>query len=54
MTQEQMAEKIGCSVCFLSLVERGVDAPSVASLPEYAQALRAEVRDLFTFQKNHN
>jgi transcriptional regulator with XRE-family HTH domain len=49
LTQETLAEIIGCSVEFISLVERGVNAPSVAGLQGFADALKVEVRDLFTF-----
>lgn len=49
LTQEGLAEVIGCSVEFISLVERGVNAPSVAGLQGFADALDVEVRDLFTF-----
>jgi transcriptional regulator with XRE-family HTH domain len=49
LTQEALAEEIGCSVEFISLVERGVNAPSVAGLEGFADALKVEVRDLFTF-----
>lgn len=49
LTQEQLAEAVGCSVEFVSLVERGVNAPSVAGLEKFAKALKVEVRDLFTF-----
>lgn len=51
MTQERLAEVVGCSVEFISLVERGVNAPSVAGLEGFAKALRVEVRDLFDFGK---
>lgn len=49
LTQEQLAERLGCSVEFVSLVERGVNAPSVAGLENFARALKVEVRDLFSF-----
>lgn len=49
LTQEALAEVISCSVEFISLVERGVNAPSVAGLQSFADALNVEVRDLFTF-----
>lgn len=52
LTQEQLAEAVGCSVEFVSLVERGVNAPSVAGLETFASALRVEVKDLFTFEDN--
>jgi transcriptional regulator with XRE-family HTH domain len=51
LTQEEFAEKIGCSVEFISLVERGVNAPAVAGLAKYAEVLKVEVRDLFTFKE---
>ena len=51
LTQEQLAEKVGCSVEFISLVERGVNAPSVAGLEKFAKVLKVQVRDLFTFQE---
>ncbi|MBE2284816.1 MAG: helix-turn-helix transcriptional regulator [Prosthecobacter sp.] len=50
LTQEALAEVIGCSVEFISLVERGVNAPAVAGLQGFADALKVEVRDLFTFE----
>jgi transcriptional regulator with XRE-family HTH domain len=50
LTQEQLAEAVDCSVEFISLVERGVNAPSVAGLEKFAKALNVEVRDLFTFE----
>jgi transcriptional regulator with XRE-family HTH domain len=49
LTQEQLAEALGCSVDFISLVERGVNAPSVAGLADFSRVLKVEVRDLFTF-----
>lgn len=49
LTQEKLAEAIGCSVEFISLVERGVNAPSVAGLQAFADSLKVEVRDLFIF-----
>jgi transcriptional regulator with XRE-family HTH domain len=52
LTQEQLAEAVGCSVEFISLVERGVNAPSVAGLEKFAKILKVEVRELFTFEEN--
>lgn len=49
LTQEQLAERVGYSVEFISLVERGVNAPSVAKLATFSEVLRVEVRELFTF-----
>jgi transcriptional regulator with XRE-family HTH domain len=51
LTQEQLAEAIGCSIEFISLVERGVNAPSVAGLEKFAKILKVEVRELFTFEE---
>ncbi len=51
LTQEQLAEAVGCSVEFISLVERGVNAPSVAGLAKFSEVLRVEVKELFTFEE---
>ena len=48
-TQAALAKKIGCSVDFIGLVERGVNAPSVAGLEKFARVLRGKVIDLFRF-----
>jgi transcriptional regulator with XRE-family HTH domain len=50
MTQEQFAEMLGVSVDFLSLIERGRNAPSFETLDTMAKRLRMPVADLFTFQ----
>jgi transcriptional regulator with XRE-family HTH domain len=50
LTQVQLAKSLGCSVEFVSLVERGVNAPSVAGLEKYARVLRVDVADLFRFK----
>ena len=49
LVQTELARKVGCSVEFISLVERGVNAPSVAGLEKFAKALQVGVVDLFTF-----
>ena len=46
LTQAALAKRIGCSVEFISLVERGVNAPSVAGLENFARVLGVEVVDL--------
>jgi transcriptional regulator with XRE-family HTH domain len=51
LTQEQMAEALGCSVEFISLVERGVNAPAVAGLEKFAKILKVQVKELFTFDE---
>jgi transcriptional regulator with XRE-family HTH domain len=51
LTQEQLAEALDCSVEFISLVERGVNSPSVSGLEKFAKILKVEVKELFTFEK---
>lgn len=51
LTQENLAEAIGCSVEFISLVERGVNAPTVAGLEKFAKVLEVEVHELFRFEE---
>ncbi len=40
LAQVQLAKEVGLSVEFISLVERGVNAPSIARLEEFAKALK--------------
>ena len=51
LTQEGLAEKCGYSVEFVSLIERGVNAPAVAGLEKIAKALGVQIKDLFDFGK---
>lgn len=51
LTQEEFAELIGISVDFLSLIERGINAPSFEVLERMAERLDLKVRDLFDFAK---
>jgi len=51
MTQEQFAETLDVSVDFLSLVERGRNAPSFDTLDRIAKRLKMPVGDLFTFDR---
>jgi transcriptional regulator with XRE-family HTH domain len=51
MTQEQFAELVGISVDFLSLIERGINAPSFEVLERMTAKLDLQVRDLFDFRK---
>ena len=46
LTQEQCAELAGISVDFLSLIERGINAPSFEVLEKVSAALRLPVREL--------
>jgi len=52
LTQVQLARAVGGSMEFISRLERGVNAPSVAWLDGLARALKVEVVDLFTFPGN--
>jgi len=49
MSQEQFAELIGISVDFLSLIERGVNAPSFENLDAFSAQLGIPVSALFDF-----
>lgn len=50
LTQEQLAERAGISVDFLSLIERGKNSPSFENLDELADALNVTVAELFSFE----
>jgi len=50
LTQEQLAERAGISVDFLSLIERGKSSPSFENLDELADALEVSVAALFSFE----
>lgn len=49
MTQEEFAEALDISVDFLSLVERGINAPSFESIEAFSITLGIPVRDFFDF-----
>lgn len=49
MTQEQFAEFLDISVDFLSLIERGLNAPSFESIETFSISLGIPVRDFFDF-----
>ena len=49
MTQEDFAELVGVSLDFLSLIERGINAPSFEKLEVMASRLHLPVKALFTF-----
>jgi transcriptional regulator with XRE-family HTH domain len=48
-TQEQFAEIAGMSVDFLSLIERGRNAPSFKKLERMSLGLKTPVASFFTF-----
>jgi transcriptional regulator with XRE-family HTH domain len=47
LSQERFAEILGISVDFLSLIERGINAPSFETLEKIARRLRMPVSALF-------
>ena len=49
LTQEQLAESADVSVNFVSLVERGVKSPTLATMERLAAALKVPLADLFRF-----
>jgi transcriptional regulator with XRE-family HTH domain len=51
LSQERFAERVGISVDFLSLIERGVNAPSFETIEQMAKSLRLPVRALFDFRE---
>ena len=51
LTQEQLAEETNLSVDFISLIERGINAPSFDNLEKISLALGVSVQELFNFNK---
>lgn len=49
LSQEQFAELLGISVDFLSLIERGINAPSFENLDAFAAQLKIPLSGLFDF-----
>jgi transcriptional regulator with XRE-family HTH domain len=52
LTQEEFAEQVRISVDFLSLIERGINAPSFETMEQMAKELRMPVKALFEFSGN--
>lgn len=50
MSQEQFAELLEISVDFLSLIERGINAPSFENLEVFSIQLDIPVHELFVFK----
>lgn len=48
MTQERLAEIVGVSTEFISLIERGVHAPSFDNIERLAEALQVDPADFFS------
>jgi len=49
LTQAQFAEKCGYSIEFVSLVESGINAPSVEGCERIARVLKVKLKELFDF-----
>jgi transcriptional regulator with XRE-family HTH domain len=49
MSQEEFSELLDISVDFLSLIERGINAPSFENLEVFAAQLKIPVSELFIF-----
>ena len=49
MSQEEFAEFIGISVDFLSLIERGINAPSFENIDAFSAQLQIPISELFSF-----
>lgn len=49
LTQEQLAEKTGLSVDFISLMERGRRTASFTTLDRLSKDLKVPIKDLFDF-----
>ena len=52
MSQEDFAELLEISVDFLSLIERGINAPSFENIEVFAIQLRIPVHELFLFSQD--
>ena len=50
MSQEQFAELLEISVDFLSLIERGINAPSFENLEVFSDQLGIPLHELFVFE----
>jgi transcriptional regulator with XRE-family HTH domain len=50
LSQEQFAELLGISVDFLSLIERGINAPSFENLDAFSAQLKIPISVLFDFE----
>jgi transcriptional regulator with XRE-family HTH domain len=54
LSQERFAEFVGISVDFLSLIERGRNAPSFETIERMARKLRVPVNVLFDFPEKRS
>ena len=54
LSQEELAARTEISVDFVSLIERGINAPSFDTLEKLAKALGVPVRELFDFRSDQD
>jgi transcriptional regulator with XRE-family HTH domain len=54
LSQEQFAELLAISVDFLSLIERGINAPSFENLDDFSAQLKMPLSVLFDFDATLN
>jgi transcriptional regulator with XRE-family HTH domain len=47
LTQEKLAEQVGVSVDFISLIERGLSSPSFDTIQKLADVLEVKYQDFF-------
>lgn len=47
LTQEQLAELVGVSVDFVSLIERGLSSPSFDTIQKMSEVLEVPVEEFF-------
>lgn len=52
LTQEDLASLSNISVDFLSLIERGINAPSFETIERLSQALDVPIKELFNFEES--
>ena len=51
LSQEELADRAGIHVTYLSGVERGLRNPSIRNVRRLAQAMRVPTRELFSFEE---
>ena len=51
LSQEELADKAGIHVTYLSGVERGLRNPSLRNVRRLAQAIGVPIRELFSFEE---
>ena len=52
LTQEEVAQRVGVHVTYLSGIERGLRNPSLKNIRAVALALEVRVADLFSFEED--